>query len=60
MVLKNLCVSYEQFGSLLISIILEKLPNMIKLEIRRKLGSGNWYIQDFLAGINREILARKN
>ena len=28
--LENLAVSYEQFGSLLIPIILEKLPNMFK------------------------------
>ena len=51
-VLENLGVSYEQFGSLLIPIILEKLPNMIKLQISRKLGSGNWNVQDFLACIN--------
>ena len=50
--LENLGVSYEQFGSLLIPIILEKLPNMIKLQISRKLGSGNWNVQDFLACIN--------
>ena len=58
--LENLGVSYEQFGSLLIPIILEKLPNMIKLQISRKLGSGNWNVQDFLACINEEILAREN
>ena len=51
-VLENLGVSYEQFGSLLIPIILEKLPNMIKLQISRKLGSGNWNVQDFLACIS--------
>ena len=33
---------------------------MIKLEISRKLGSGNWNVQDFLACINEEILAREN
>ena len=58
--LENLGVSYEQFGSLLIPIILEKLPNMIKLQISRKLESGNWNVQDFLACINEEILAREN
>ena len=58
--LENLGVSYEQFGSLLIPIILEKLPNMIKLQISRKLGSDNWNVQDFLAYINEEILAREN
>ena len=58
--LENLGVSFEQFGSLLILIIFEKLPNMIKLQISRKLGSGNWNVQDFLACINEEILAREN
>ena len=58
--LENLGVSYEQFGSLLIPIILEKLPNMIKLQISRKLGRDNWNVQDFLACINEEILAREN
>ena len=33
---------------------------MIKLQISRKLGSGNWNVQDFLACINEEILAREN
>ena len=58
--LENLGISYEQFDSLLISVILEKLPNMIKLQISRKLGSGKWNVQDFLACINEEILAREN
>ena len=33
---------------------------MIKLQISRKLGSDNWNVQDFLACINEEILAREN
>ena len=57
---ENLDVSYEQFSSLLIHIILEKLPNMMKLQINRKLGIGNWSVQDFLACINEETLARES
>ena len=53
--LENLGVSFEQFGSLLILIIFEKLPNMIKLQISRKLGSGNWNVQDFLGCTNEEV-----
>ena len=56
-VLENLGVSYEQVGSLLIPIILEKLPNVIKLQMNRKLGSGNWNFQDFPECINEKILA---
>ena len=33
---------------------------MIKLQIRRKLESGNWNVQEFLACISEEILAREN
>ena len=58
--LENPGVSYEQFGSLLIPMILEKLPNMIKLQISRELGNGNWNVQDFQGCISEEILARKN
>ena len=58
--LGNLVVNYEQFGSLLRPIILEKIPNMIKLQISRKLESGNWEVQDFPPYIDEEIFAREN
>ena len=58
--LGNLVVNYEQFGSLLRPIILEKIPNMIKLQISRKLESGNWEVQDFPPCIDEEIFAREN
>ena len=41
-------------------IILEKLPNTIKLQISRKLGKENWNIEEFLSAINQEITAREN
>ena len=59
-VLENLGIGYEQVGSLLIPIILEKLPNVIKLQMNRKLVSGNWNVQDFPECINEKILAREN
>ena len=49
-----------RFGPLLVSIILEKLPNTIKLQISRKLGKENWNIKQFLSAINQEITAREN
>ena len=58
--LANLGINYEQFGSLLIPIILEKLPNVMKLQVSRKFGSGTWNIELFLASINEEIIAREN
>ena len=53
-------ISYQHFGLLLIPIILERLPNTIKLEISRKLGEENWNIQQFLLVIHEEISAREN
>ena len=58
--LRSLGINYEHFGPLLVPIILEKLPNTIKLQIRRKLGKENWNIEEFLSAINQEITAREN
>ena len=40
-VLRSLGINYEHSGPLLVPIILEKLPNTIKLQISRKLGKEN-------------------
>ena len=45
---------------MLISIILERLPNTIKLQISRKLGKGNWNIEQFLLFMHEETSAREN
>ena len=58
--LNSLEISYQHFGLLLIPIILERLPNTIKLEISRKLGEENWNIEQFLLVIHEEISAREN
>ena len=39
--LRSLRINHEHFGPLLVPIILEKLPNTIKLQISRKLGKEN-------------------
>ena len=44
----------------MIPIVLEKLPNVIRLRISRKLGKENWSIDDFLICINTEITARES
>ena len=46
-------------GPLLIPLALEKLPNVIQLQISRRLGKNKWDIEDFLRNIN-EITAREN
>ena len=56
----SLGINHEHFGPLLVPIILEKLPNTIKLQISRKLGKENWNIEQFLSAINQQITAREN
>ena len=56
--LKTVGIHQEQVGPLWIPIVLEKLPNVIRLQISRKLGKENWSIDDFLKCINTEITAR--
>ena len=58
--LNSLGISYHHFGPLLIPIILERLPNTIKLQISRKLGKENCNIEQFLLVIHEEISAREN
>ena len=58
--LRSLGINYEYFGSLLVPIILEKLPKTIKLQISRKLGKESRNIEQFLSAINQEITAREN
>ena len=58
--LRSLGINYEHFGPLLVPIILEKLPNTIKLQSSRKLEKENWNIGQFSSAINQEITAREN
>ena len=56
--LNSLGINYQHFRPLLIPIILERLPNTIKLQISRKLGKENWNIKQFLLVKHEEISAR--
>ena len=58
--LKTVGIHQEQVGPLLIPIVLEKLPKVVRLQISRKLGKENWSIDDFLTCINTEITARES
>ena len=58
--LNSLGINSNDFGPLLIPIILEKLPNVIRLQVSRKLGVGNWKIEEFMGSINEELTAREN
>ena len=58
--LNSVGINSEHFGSLLIPIVLEKLPNMMRLQISRTLGKDNWNIDDFMKCINSEISVRES
>ena len=46
--LKTVGIQQEPFGSLLIPIVLEKIPKVMRLQISRQLGKENWNIDEFL------------
>ena len=58
--LKSTGIEKETLGPMLIPIVLEKLPNVVRLHLSRTLGSNTWDITEFLKAINDEILAREN
>ena len=58
--LKTVGIQQEHFGSLFIPIILEKILNVIRLQISQQLGKEKWNIDEFLQCINREITARES
>ena len=57
--LSSLGVSSQEYGSLLILIIMSKLPNEIRLEIARKSTNEVWKIDELLDTIKGEVKARE-
>ena len=57
--LNTVRIDQEEDGSLLILIALEMLPNVIRLQISRKLGKGNWRMENLLKSINIETTAHQ-
>ena len=53
-------INKDHFGALLIPIVEEKLPSVVRLQISRKLGKENWDVQNFIDCINQEISAREH
>ena len=56
----SLNVKSEHYGPLLIPIILEQLPDDIKLQVSRTLGRENWQIEEFMTTLKLEIAARES
>ena len=57
--LSSLGVTAQEYGSLLILIIMSKLTNEIRLEIARKSTANVWKIEELLETIKSEIEARE-
>lgn len=58
--LASLGVSSDQYGSLLVPIIMSKLPSDVRLQIARKNTNEIWKIDDLLEAIKFEIDARES
>ena len=58
--LGSLNVKSEHYGPLSIPIILEQLPDDIKLQISCTLGRENWQIEEFMTTLKLEIATRES
>ena len=57
--LQNLGISSECYGSLLIPVIVNKLPEELQLIISRKLEKGKWDVDKFMEEFKAELEARE-
>ncbi|CAB3979329.1 PREDICTED: uncharacterized protein LOC107330089, partial [Paramuricea clavata] len=57
--LATLGISADQYGSLLIPVIMSKLPNEIRLQIARNSTQDVWKIDELLGIIKKEVEARE-
>nr|XP_047142821.1 uncharacterized protein LOC124817075 [Hydra vulgaris] len=57
--LELLNVNSEDFGPVLVSVIMSKLPKDFKLDITRKMPQGKWKIIDLMNCFREELIARE-
>ena len=57
--LEALGVKSEQYGSLLIPVIMSKLPPELRIHVARKTASELWKIDDILEIFRKEVEARE-
>ena len=57
--LKALGVAAETYGSLLATVLMNKLPNDLHLIIGRKIGEADWQLDTILTELLQEIKARE-
>ena len=57
--LSSLGISTDQYGSLLIPVVMSKLPEEIRLQVARNTTDEIWKIEDLLQTIKKEVEARE-
>ena len=57
--LKSLGVSAESYGSLLVSVLLNKLPQELRLIVSRQVNEEEWNLDGLLSMVEKEISARE-
>ena len=57
--LKTLGIDFKQYGSLLIPMVVGKIPEEIRLEITKNMGKDNWGLELVLDIMRSEIEARE-
>ena len=57
--LASLEISTEQYGSLLIPVVMSKLPNEIRLQVAHTTTDEIWKIEELLQTIKKEVEARE-
>ena len=57
--LKSLGVESTSYGSLLTSVLLQKLPHELRLIVSREVKEGDWNLDELLKQLEQEIGARE-
>ena len=57
--LKSLGIDFAQYGTLLIPMVMTKIPEEIRLQITKKIGKENWELDQVLANLKIELEARE-
>ena len=57
--LQSMGIQADSYGTLLVPVLLSKLPDDVKLEISRGVEDGKWNLDDLLKKLIAEITARK-
>ena len=57
--LKSLGVESSSYGSLLLSVLLQKLPSELRLVLSREVSEADWNLDELLKQLEREIEARE-